>query len=112
MSNLTEKQYEKISKSFSNELEALCKTYDVEHLQITAKLRDNPCCVQAFIPAPPKVWFSLCEKHDEQRDKIQGTMEDKVTKGLAKKVREMLNNDESLPTDVDDINKFLDDLLG
>ena len=112
MSELTDKQYEKISKSFSQELEALCKTYDVEHLQITAKLRDNPCCVQAFIPAPPKVWFSLCEKHDEQRDKIQEGMKDKVTKGIAKKVSDMLDNDEPLPTDIGDLRKFLDDLLG
>ena len=112
MSELTDKQYEEISKSFSQELEALCKTYDVEHLQITAKLRDNPCCIQAFIPATPRMWFSLCEKHDEKRDEIQGTMKDKVTKGLTKKICEMLDNDESLPTDIDDVKKFLDDLLG
>ena len=112
MTDLTNDEYEKISKSFSEELEALCKTYDVEHLQITAKLRDNPCCIQAFIPAKPKMWFSLCEKHDEQRDKIQNSMKDKVTQGLAKKVSEMLDNDDPLPTDIDDIKKFLDDLLG
>jgi len=112
MTNLTDEEYEKISKSFSEELEALCKTYDVEHLQITAKLRDNPCCVQAFIPATPKMWFSLCEKHDERRDEIQDGMRDKVTKRIAKKVSDMLNNDDPLPTDIDDVKKFLDDLLG
>jgi len=112
MTNLTDDEYEKISKSFSEELHALCKTYDVEHLQMTAKIQDNPHCVQAFIPATPKMWFTLCEKHDEQRDKIQDGMRDKAIKGLTKKVREMLDNDEHLPTDIDDIKKFLDDLLG
>ncbi len=112
MTDLTDEEYKKISHSFTEEIQALCKTYDVEHLQITAKLRDNPHCVQAFIPAPPKVWFSLCEKHDERRDEIQEGMKDKVTKRIAKKVSDMLNNDDPLPTDIDDIKKFLDDLLG
>ncbi len=82
MTDLTDEEYKKIAASFRDEIKALCKTYNVEHIQMTASIHDNDHVIQIFKPAYPWVWYRLCNMHSEEQDKIHQKMNEIVTDKL------------------------------
>ena len=87
MTDLTDEECQKISASFSDEIKAVCKAYNVEHIQMTACLKENDHVIQIFLPANPWVWFELCKMHSYQQDKINESINEDITDKLQHKVK-------------------------
>lgn len=70
MTNLTDDEYEKISRSFAEEIEALGRAYNVEHMQMTAKIKNNPSCIQVFSGVSAELAFEIDAMHRNKQVEI------------------------------------------
>ena len=70
MTNLTDDEYEKISRSFTEEIEALCRAYNVENFQMTAKIKNNPYCIQVFTGVDAELTFEMNAEHRHKQLEI------------------------------------------